>query len=37
VKTVETDRAQFMVRLGIRDGAGVVRYALRTGLVPPDA
>jgi len=25
-----------MERLGIRDVAGLVRYALRTGLVPPD-
>lgn len=37
VKTVETHRAQIMDRLGIRDVAGLVRYALRTGLVPPDA
>jgi len=36
VKTVETHRAQIMDRLGIRDVAGLVRYALRTGLVPPD-
>jgi DNA-binding NarL/FixJ family response regulator len=36
VKTVETHRAQIMERLGIRDVAGLVRYALRTGLVPPD-
>jgi DNA-binding NarL/FixJ family response regulator len=37
VKTVETHRAQIMERLNIRDVAGLVRYALRTGLVPPDA
>jgi len=37
VKTVETHRAQIMERLGIRDVAGLVRYALRTGLIPPDA
>jgi DNA-binding NarL/FixJ family response regulator len=37
VKTVEAHRAQIMERLGIRDIAGLVRYALRTGLVPPDA
>jgi DNA-binding NarL/FixJ family response regulator len=37
VKTVETHRAQIMERLGIRDVAGLVRYALRTGLVPPDS
>ena len=36
VKTVETHRAQIMERLGIREVAGLVRYALRTGLVPPD-
>jgi DNA-binding NarL/FixJ family response regulator len=36
VKTVETYRSQIMERLGIRDVAGLVRYALRTGLVPPD-
>src|SRR5262249_34886528 len=35
VKTVETHRAQIMERLGIRDVAGLVRYALRTGLIPP--
>jgi DNA-binding NarL/FixJ family response regulator len=33
VKTVETHRAQIMERLGIRDVAGLVRYALKTGLV----
>lgn len=37
VKTVETHRAQIMERLGIRDVAGLVRYALRTGLIPPEA
>jgi DNA-binding NarL/FixJ family response regulator len=36
VKTVETHRAQIMERLGIRDVAGLVRYALRTGLISPD-
>jgi DNA-binding NarL/FixJ family response regulator len=36
VKTVETHRAQIMDRLNIRDVAGLVRYALRTGLVPPE-
>jgi DNA-binding NarL/FixJ family response regulator len=36
VKTVETHRAQIMERLGIRDVASLVRYALRTGLIPPD-
>ena len=33
VKTVETHRAQIMDRLGIRDVAGLVRYAIRLGLV----
>ena len=37
VKTIETHRAQIMERLGIRDVAGLVRYALRAGLVPPDS
>jgi len=33
VKTVETHRAQLMERLQIRDIAGLVRYAIRNGLV----
>jgi DNA-binding NarL/FixJ family response regulator len=33
VKTVETHRAQLMERLGIHDVAGLVRYAIRVGLV----
>jgi len=33
VKTVETHRAQLMERLDIRDIAGLVRFALRSGLV----
>jgi DNA-binding NarL/FixJ family response regulator len=37
VKTVETHRAQIMERLGIRDVAGLVRYAMRTRLVPPES
>lgn len=37
VKTVETHRAQLMERLDIRDIAGLVRYAIRVGLVRPDA
>jgi DNA-binding NarL/FixJ family response regulator len=32
-KTVETHRSQLMERLGIFDLPGLVRYALRTGLV----
>ena len=36
VKTVETHRAQLMGRLGIHDVAGLVRYAIRTGIVSLD-
>jgi len=36
VKTVETHRTQLMERLDIHDIAGLVRYAIRTGLVTPD-
>lgn len=36
VKTIETHRTQIMDRLGIRDVAGLVRYAIRTGLVSSD-
>lgn len=35
VKTVETHRAQIMDRLGIHDVAGLVRFAIRAGLVTP--
>jgi DNA-binding NarL/FixJ family response regulator len=35
-KTVESHRAQIMERLGIRDIAGLVRYALRNGLLHAD-
>jgi DNA-binding NarL/FixJ family response regulator len=34
VKTVETHRGHLMTKLGIRDIAGLVRYAMRAGLVP---
>lgn len=37
VKTVETHRAQLMERLDIHDVPGLVRYAIRTGLIKPDA
>lgn len=33
VKTVETHRAQLMDRLSIRDIAGLVKYAIRNGIV----
>jgi DNA-binding NarL/FixJ family response regulator len=36
VKTVETHRTQLMDRLDIHDVAGLVRYALRCGLLPAD-
>ncbi|HEX9665652.1 MAG TPA: response regulator transcription factor [Thermodesulfobacteriota bacterium] len=36
VKTVETHRIQLMERLDIHDIAGLVRYAIRVGLVEPD-
>ena len=36
IKTVETHRAQLMQRVGIRDVPGLVRYALRAGLIQPD-
>nr|MBI3611954.1 response regulator transcription factor [Nitrospirota bacterium] len=35
-KTVETHRAQLMERLGIHDVPGLVRYAIRVGLVSPE-
>jgi DNA-binding NarL/FixJ family response regulator len=35
-KTVETHRAQIMVRLGIRDVAGLVVYAIRHGIISLD-
>jgi DNA-binding NarL/FixJ family response regulator len=35
-KTVETHRAQLMERLGIHDVAGLVRFAIRIGLVRAD-
>ena len=36
VKTVETHRKQLMNRLDIHDIPGLVRYAIRTGLVSPE-
>jgi len=35
-KTVETHRMQLMERLGIHDVAGLVRFAIRVGLVRPE-
>lgn len=36
IKTIETHRAQLMDRLNIRDVAGLVRYAVRAGLITAD-
>jgi DNA-binding NarL/FixJ family response regulator len=36
IKTIETHRAQLMSRLGIHDVAGLVRFAIRAGLVRID-
>jgi DNA-binding NarL/FixJ family response regulator len=36
IKTIETHRAQIMDRLDIHDLAGLVRYAVRNGLVSSD-
>jgi DNA-binding NarL/FixJ family response regulator len=35
-KTVEAHRTQLMNKLDIHDVAGLVRYAMRVGLVPPE-
>jgi DNA-binding NarL/FixJ family response regulator len=35
VKTIETHRAQLMDRLDIHDVAGLVRFAIRVGLISP--
>ncbi len=37
VKTVETHRAQIMLRLDIHDLPGLVRFAMRNGLLPPES
>jgi DNA-binding NarL/FixJ family response regulator len=37
LKTAEVHRADLMKALDIRDVAGLVRYAIRVGLVSPDA
>lgn len=36
IKTVETHRTQLMERLDIHDIAGLVRYAIRIGLIAPE-
>lgn len=35
VKTVESHRTMLMSRLDIHDTAGLVRYAMRRGMIPP--
>jgi DNA-binding NarL/FixJ family response regulator len=37
VKTAEMHRSQLMDALGIHDVAGLVRYAIRMGVVAPDS
>ena len=37
VKTVETHRAQLMSRLGIHDVPGLVRFAIRTGMITTES
>jgi DNA-binding NarL/FixJ family response regulator len=37
VKTVETHRAQLMERLDIHDVPGLVRFAIRAGLISAEA
>jgi DNA-binding CsgD family transcriptional regulator len=36
-KTVETHRGEIMKRVGIHDIVGLVRYAVRVGLVTPES
>lgn len=36
VKTIETHRMHLMGRLGIHDVAGLVRYAMRIGMISPE-
>ena len=36
-KTIETHRSEIMKRVGIHDIVGLVRYAVRVGLVPPES
>jgi DNA-binding NarL/FixJ family response regulator len=37
LKTVETHRSQLMARLDVHDVTGIVRYAIRIGLISADA
>jgi DNA-binding NarL/FixJ family response regulator len=36
VKTVESHRSEIMARLDIHDVAGLVRFAVRHGLISPE-
>ena len=36
IKTIETHRKQLMERLDIHDVAGLVRYAIRAGIIEPE-
>ncbi|MER3458972.1 MAG: DNA-binding response regulator [Chloroflexota bacterium] len=36
IKTVETHRANLMDKLNIHNRAGLIRYAIRAGIIPPD-
>lgn len=37
IKTIESHRAQLMDRVGIHDVPGLVRFAIRTGLITPES
>jgi two-component system response regulator NreC len=37
VKTVETYRSRFAEKLGLRTRSDVIRFAVRTGLLTPEA
>ena len=37
VKTAESYRGELMEALDIHDVAGLTRYAIRTGMITPDA
>jgi DNA-binding NarL/FixJ family response regulator len=37
VKTVESHRAQIMERVGVHDLTGLVRFAIRVGLISPES
>ena len=37
IKTIDSHRAQLMDRVGIHDVPGLVRFAIRTGLITPES